>query len=349
MQMVDQRAKPAGAVEVSTGFGCRICGNREGNRKHVAREMMMGLREEFEYIECASCGCLQVAEIPANLGKYYPAENYYSYQDSYAGFRGPLRNFLRRKRAAYAFGRRNPIGFILTRLFGEKEYHHWLKDGEVTFDSSILDVGCGGGELLLNLRSEGFKSLTGIDPYLPRPISYGKGLEIFNCQLSDLRDRQYDFIMLHHSFEHMPEPLAILGELRRLLKPGGRILIRVPLAGTWAWRNYGVNWVALDSPRHLYLHTPQSLRILARRAGLDVVRVEFDSTEFQFWGSEQYLRDIPLSDSRSYLRNPGNSPFTKRDIEAFQARANELNRAQDGDQAGFFLVHSGHPATGTSH
>src|SRR5713101_494993 len=169
MQLVEQRGQSAGGVEVDSRFECRICGNRDGNRKHIAREMMMVLREEFEYIECGSCGCLQVAEVPANLGKYYPAERYYSYQDGYAGFRGPLRNFLRRERAAYVFGRRNPIGFILTRLFGEKEHHRWLKTGDVGFDTSILDVGCGGGELLLNLMSEGFKSLTGVDPYLPRP------------------------------------------------------------------------------------------------------------------------------------------------------------------------------------
>src|SRR5260370_1959800 len=271
--MVEQRAKPAGAVQVSTGFECRICGNRERNRKHIAREMMMGLREEFEYIECASCGCLQVAEVPANLGKYYPAKPYYSYQDSYAGFRTPLRNFLRRERASYVFGGRSPIGFILTRLLGEKEYHRCLKNGDVTFDTSILDVGCGGGELLLNLLSEGFKSLAGVDPYLPRAVSYGKELELFNCQLSEHRNRQYDFIMLNHSFEHMPEPLAVIGELKRLLNPGGRLLIRIPLAGTWAWRNYGGNWVALDSPRHLDLHTPPRIRPLAQAAGLRVGRV----------------------------------------------------------------------------
>ncbi len=325
-------------------FECRICGNREGNRKHIAREMMIGLREEFEYIECASCGCLQIAEIPSNLGKYYPVEKYYSYQVNSADFRTLLRSFLRRERAAYVFGRRNPIGMILTHLFGETEYHRWLKNSDVAFDSSILDVGCGGGALLLNLLSEGFKSLTGVDPYLPRAISYGKGLEIFNCHLSDL-PRQYDFIMLNHSFEHMPEPLTVLGELTRLLNADGRILIRVPLVGTWAWRNYGVNWVALDSPRHLYLHTPKSIHILAQRAGLDVVRVEFDSSDFQFWGSEQYVRDIPLSDPRSYALNPRRSPFTKRDIRAFRTRANELNKTQDGDQACFYLVPSGHPST----
>ena len=36
--------------------------------------MMFGLREEFEFFECGNCGCVQIAEVPANLAKYYPEE-----------------------------------------------------------------------------------------------------------------------------------------------------------------------------------------------------------------------------------------------------------------------------------
>ena len=59
---------------------CRACGNAEGNTAHFPKEMMFGWREVFEYFECGRCGCLQIAEIPADLGKYYPRDAYYSYQ-----------------------------------------------------------------------------------------------------------------------------------------------------------------------------------------------------------------------------------------------------------------------------
>ena len=53
---------------------CRICGNKEGNAPFEAREMMFGTRERFTYFECNSCGCLQIAEIPDDLARFYAAD-----------------------------------------------------------------------------------------------------------------------------------------------------------------------------------------------------------------------------------------------------------------------------------
>ena len=60
-------------------FACRICRNEHGNTSFQAREMMFGFGDEFEYVECAQCGCLQIRSYPADLSKYYPS-NYYPHQ-----------------------------------------------------------------------------------------------------------------------------------------------------------------------------------------------------------------------------------------------------------------------------
>src|SRR5882757_7251102 len=57
---------------------CKICGNSALNIPFTAREMMFGLRDEFEYFECSSCGCVQISEIPTNMEPYYPTK-YYSF------------------------------------------------------------------------------------------------------------------------------------------------------------------------------------------------------------------------------------------------------------------------------
>src|SRR5690606_13809129 len=113
--------------------------------------------------------------------------------------------------------------------------------------------------------------------------------------------------------------------------------IRVPVADSWAWRHYGTDWVQLDAPRHLFLHTRRSLDLLAADAGLVVERVADDSGAFQFWGSEQYRRDIPLRDPRSYAVNPRASDFTAAQIREFRRRAADLNARGEGDQASFYL------------
>ena len=143
--------------------------------------------------------------------------------------------------------------------------------------------------------------------------------------------------MTHHSFEHMQDPLEVLKRFYQLLKPDRFLLIRVPIVSSFAWRHYGVHWVAIDAPRHLYLHSLKSVEMLSKRAGFRLIDVVFDSTEFQFIGSELYLRDIPLSDSDTYGRNSKNSIFSQNQIEAYRQKANELNLRNDGDQACIYL------------
>lgn len=98
-----------------------------------------------------------------------------------------------------------------------------------------------------------------------------------------------------------------------------------------------MHWVQLDAPRHYFLHSIESMRILSNKAGFELCEIIYDSTAFQFLGSEQYLKDIPLKDDRSYGINPHNSIFTDEDIISFTNRADELNCANEGDQATFYL------------
>jgi len=106
----------------------------------------------------------------------------------------------------------------------------------------------------------------------------------------------------------------------------------VPTVSSAAWDRYGTDWVQLDAPRHLYLHSHRSLALAAAQAGLKVAALACDSTSFQFWGSEQYRRDIALNDATSYAVDPGASIFSVGDIARFEADAQRLNRERRGDQ-----------------
>ena len=86
-----------------------------------------------------------------------------------------------------------------------------------------------------------------------------------------------------------------------------------------------------------FIPSVEGLKILAGQAGLHVTDVVFNSTEFQFWGSEQYRAGIPLTDKRSYRRSPRDSIFTPAQIAVFTQRADELNKSADGDTASFYL------------
>lgn len=314
---------------------CRICGNADANKSHVAREMMFGYRDEFEYLECSRCGCLQIKDVPADLSKYYP-KSYYSFDTTGQGSTdGSAPNFLKRQRLRHYLGKKNLLGALSSKLYKVPRDFFWLRRIGLDLDSQILEVGCGSGKLLLQMQSEGFANLTGVDPFIEGDISHGSEVKILKKEITQMSG-QFDFIMLHHSFEHIPEQLITLKKLYELLKPERYVLLRIPVVA-FAWRKYGVDWVALDAPRHLFLHSLESLRILANEAGFAIKGIKFDSDAFQFLGSEQYIRDIPLTDERSYLVNPEKSIFSPEQVEAFRKESAELNKNNDGHYACFYL------------
>jgi SAM-dependent methyltransferase len=312
---------------------CRICGNAEDNRDYQVREMMFGTRESFSYLECAKCGCLQIAVIPSDMSRYYPADYYSLRSFSPPAPRGsrPVREFLRRLRDRYAVLRRGLVGRILCALVpGPDKGLHMIGHVDLPARPRILDLGCGGGRLLLKLRAIGLKDLLGVDPYIERDIRYPNGLTIRKGSIEDT-EGTWDLVMFHHALEHMPDQLAALRVAARLLSVCGTCLVRVPLASSFAWEHYRTNWVQLDAPRHLYLHSVASIELTARNAGLRMKRVIHDSSAFQFTGSELYARDIPLGPGESRLH------FSRAQVAEFEKRSEELDRQGRGDQAAFYF------------
>lgn len=294
--------------------------------------MMFGYKDVFQYVQCSQCHCLQITSVPQNISKYYP-DKYYSYQPR--PYRNRIYKFLSLLRNMYALYDRGFVGKLLYVKHPNKSLRS-LSLVVVHKDTSILDVGCGAGGLLCSLRELGFRNLLGVDPFNARDIEYANGLKILRKEIHGIRDR-WDIVMFHHSFEHIPDPGNTLQTVSRLLAPDGHCIIRIPISSSYAWKHYEVNWVQLDAPRHFYLHSVESMHIVADQAGLDLYKVVYDSTSFQFWGSEQYINDIPLLDSHSYAQNPRKSMFSRQEIYAFDKRAKELNETKQGDQAVFYL------------
>lgn len=309
---------------------CKVCGNSEGNRTFVAKEMMFGLRDEFEYLECSACGCLQIKEIPENLLRYYP-EDYYSYSPSAENASGRgLAGTIKRAAKNMLVDHYLRGGKILRGMMDQAytTAFPWLKQGLVNSRSRILDVGCGSGALLLVMHDYGFRNLTGVDPFINADIHYPNGITIHKKQLSELTEK-YDLVMMHHAFEHMDEPAAVLRKIHALLNPGGMVLIRIPIADSLAWKKYGVDWVQLDAPRHFFLHTNKSIDILSKQTGFELADVMYDSWELQFYGSEKYRKGIPLVDERESI---------PQDVMAqYRAEAAKLNESRQGDSACFYL------------
>ena len=309
---------------------CKICGNSEGNKLRKVKEMMFGTREEFDYFECSKCNCVQLLNPPEDMTKYYP-HNY----NAYTPLSVPSKIFsnlihaLRQKRNFSDLTGIGILGNILNKFYPSTVFQI-LRKTAIDTQSKILDVGCGTGLLLNYLCDMGYDQVLGVDPFIEKDIKYINGVYILKKHLKEVQGR-FDLVMFHHSFEHLPNPSETLQFVSNILTKDGKCIIRMPTVSSYAWEYYGINWVALDAPRHVFIHSLESVNLLCAMAGLKLNEVIYDSTIYQFWASEQIKRGIPLNSEISYNLNPKKSIFSKQSIRDFKLKAERLNREKRGD------------------
>ncbi|TYC63412.1 class I SAM-dependent methyltransferase [Rhodobacterales bacterium] len=139
----------------------------------------------------------------------------------------------------------------------------------------VVDFGCGDGSFLRKVQSETL-SCCGVE--LQKDYVDALNREGIACHtsLAALEDGSMDTAVSFHVLEHLPDPLPILKDLCRVVKPGGTVVIEVPHAG-----DFLLNELDNDAFRaftlwsqHLVLHTRDSLRRLLAAAGFENIVVE---------------------------------------------------------------------------
>jgi SAM-dependent methyltransferase len=302
---------------------CKACQSAGPHVTHVFREMMFGMHDSFDYFECGGCGSIQRLTEVEHEGKFYPPD-YYSFWEERPSFRSRITAV----RDAHVLREKSIAGFFLNRLWPLRGMEG-LERVHLNSHTKILDVGCGSASLLYRLARAGFKNLTGIDPFV-KVGSNSNGVRILKSDIQNI-DGKFDLIMFNHSLEHVLDPTETLMAARNLLSNTGRCLIRVPTCSSFAWKHYGKNWVQLDPPRHIVIFSRQGFSNLATRIGFRLDETIDDSSDFQFWGSEMYCRDIAL------MSKPIDEIFSQKQFGEFRERAAELNSEGLGDQVAFII------------
>lgn len=146
-----------------------------------------------------------------------------------------------------------------------------------------LDMGCGDGAHLKWLAGYS-KQVYGSDYNLlrlerasARVAARGTSERIFMADVTDYpaRDDSFDLIFFNHVLEHIPDDRRALAEVRRILKPGGLLMLGVPNEGAWFWRlSYKLEPKVKQMSDHVQFYTGKSLRARCEEAGLKVSHVE---------------------------------------------------------------------------
>jgi SAM-dependent methyltransferase len=319
---------------------CQVCRDSTGEFV-TAREMMYGTRETFTYFECGTCGCLQLVDVPSNLAPYYPTDYYSLRPAGTVPERSAFRKWLNDYRNAGTLFGHDLLSWLFSKLRPGTDLStiaHWFWHTRIrTFKTRILDVGCGSGDLLIDMADAGFRYLVGIDPYATPRADLDGRVRILRTNLNDFDGVGFDLVMCHHALEHMPDQIGMLRQMNRVLHQDGVCLIRIPIASSEVWRRYRENWVELDPPRHLVVHSRQSFETAAHAAGFRIERTEYEESAFGYWGSELYSGDLSLVDPASGQPRRSMYHFSADQLAEFAHAAQAANARCEGGRAAFYL------------
>jgi SAM-dependent methyltransferase len=149
----------------------------------------------------------------------------------------------------------NPRDDILGRCFVDR-VGAW-----VCADDRVFEFGCGKGRNMLALRCLE-KAGYDVNEFSSAAAAQA-GLRIYRST-DEVPSAYWDVVVCHHVLEHVPAPLATLEFLKSLLRPGGRLIVTVPVEG----HILALRPIERDTDHHLYCWSPTTFRNLLEAAGL---------------------------------------------------------------------------------
>jgi 2-polyprenyl-3-methyl-5-hydroxy-6-metoxy-1,4-benzoquinol methylase len=135
----------------------------------------------------------------------------------------------------------------------------------------LLDVGCNEGRGLSLYAGNGFQ-VEGLElNTLAAAAARRRGFSVHTSTLDQFRPEEpFDVVVLANVLEHAWDPVMMLAEVRRLLKPEGEVWISCPNAASLWRRVFRRAWVNWHVPYHLWHFSPATLQEVLRRAGFEI-------------------------------------------------------------------------------
>lgn len=237
----------------------------------------------------------------------------------------------------------------------------WVMDQRQLDRARVLDYGCGGGEIVRRLRDSGVEAF-GCDVfYEGGNYSVAVGSELFESGIVrridggtiPFDDESFDYVLNNQVMEHVEDLDAVLGEIRRVMKPGGILLSLFPDRGVWREGHCGIpflHWFPKESGARVWYAT--ALRLLGlghHTAGLgpyawsrgacswldrwthyrprheinalfdrhfvDICHIEDDWLELRYGRRYKWVHSVPRFLRRLVVRKLGGLVFTARKVD----------------------------------
>ena len=235
---------------------CYYCGSTSSTFVLNAEEDLTGKPGTFRFVQCDHCGLMY--QNPRVNIETIPS----FYDDEYIAHRkktdwGVLTPFYK-----WAMGKHDRDKDAIVSKYVE-----------LNESTKVLDVGCAVGTFLTYMREKYSVQPAGVDF---KDCSYFEGFEHIDFHHGlfyeqDLADDTYDLVTMWHFLEHDYEPIRTLETAKRVVSPGGRIVIEVPRLDSASYSMYKERWPGLQAPQHTVCFDKESLHRFVEKAGLEVV------------------------------------------------------------------------------
>jgi 2-polyprenyl-3-methyl-5-hydroxy-6-metoxy-1,4-benzoquinol methylase len=298
---------------------CYLCG-KHGRLVHARLiDKLFGAPGAWNFKECPDkeCGLFWMDPKPTleDLPKAYAS--YYTHGGEQRPLRsGPLAEFYRRVKLSHlnsALGyKTEPAGRLtkgLSKLLVFFPERRNAIESEVMFlaanpGGKLLDVGCGSGERLERLQSLGW-TVSGIDFDAEAVrVARGKGLDVYCGTIpgTSFPTNGFDAIIMNHVIEHLPDPVVVLKECERILKPGGKVVISTPNSSCLGHKVFKEHWRGLEPPRHLHVFSPSSVEQTLKEAGFSSVSVRTLASAYLWEHSLLLKLDLHKQSAKNFGR-----------------------------------------------
>lgn len=279
---------------------CILCGSDNFKKIFITKDRMFGKKGQFTLCECNKCKLAFLNPRPTaqKLKQYYVGNKYYAYQSSSKNIYSMIKTYLLKHYYNATFLSRLLI--LLLRNVPAIPKKTYLVEGK------IMDIGCGSGETL-----QLFKGL-GWDVYGIEPNSYAVSVAIKNNlenvklgtykHLKFYKNNFFDAIRLYHVFEHIDDPNLCLKLIHQKLRKDGELIIGLPNYDSPHRRVFRSYWYNLDSPRHLYLFSVNTLKKLLEKESFIVNKIDYHSV-YGVTGSIRNILEEKFGKSNKLLKS----------------------------------------------
>lgn len=291
---------------------CPLCNSKEHEFLFWNCDRFHHFPGKFGLVQCQKCELVRLSPRPTRetIGSYYP-NDYYIYKEptvsvdsmsKRAGVLGWLRDSIRHSVVAslgypVSLNKWQKIGQpLFAKLFKTQGTYGWGdRFPRYISDGHALDIGCGNGTFLSFLKHWGW-NVRGVEMDAQAAAMARKFFEIdvFQGGLEDapFLPNSFDYINISHVLEHIHDPVPFIKNARELLKPGGIMYVEVPNYESSGRKVSERFWFPCDTPRHLYIFAPSTLRNLFDQAGLIITSIETRLENWPPWTVTYELEEV---------------------------------------------------------